>query len=477
MKVPPCSFPDLTNPGTTTTWPNPLPEHREFWSSRTGFILATVGSAIGLGSIWKFPYEVGAHGGGVFVLCYILGLALIVFPLMLVEFAVGRLGRSDAVESITKVAKANGAHPAWGLIGVVGIVTAFLILSFYSVIGGWAIAYAFETARDGLPGNAVGAVQGHYDQLLASPLRIAAYHACFMAITALVVARGVSGGIEAASKILMPILIVLLAVLTLYAVVKGDVGAALRFFFVIDVKLITPKVVIEALGLGFFSIGVGMAVMVTYAAYSGPEMNLREVALATIIGDTAVSFLAGLAVFPIVFAEKLDPSSGPGLVFVTLPLAFARMPFGIWAAVAFFVLLAVAALGSAISMLEMPVALLRRWLGWSRPAATLFAASLCWFVGLGSVLSFNLWAGWFPLAAAPGLAKATIFDLLDHLTSNVLLPIGGFALAVFGGWAIPAKLLADEIGFGATTTRIIRILLRYVVPLGIAVATLAPLWS
>jgi NSS family neurotransmitter:Na+ symporter len=294
-------------------------------------------------------------------------------------------------------------------------------------------------------------------------------------VTANIVARGIAGGIESACKVLMPILIILVVVLAVYSMSKGDVYAALKFLFGVERGFISAKVALEALGLGFFSIGVGLAVMITYASYAGADIDLRQVAIATIVGDTLVSCLAGLAVFPIVFVEKLDPASGPGLMFVTLPLAFARLPFGTLAAIAFFVLLAVAGLASAISLLEMPVAFLQRRIGCSRPFATAISALACWVLGLFSVLSFNVWADWFPLASVPGLARASVFDLLDQLTSNMLLPAGCFALAVFGGWAIPASFFAQELRLGPIAVAVIRALLRYVVPCGIAAASLASL--
>jgi NSS family neurotransmitter:Na+ symporter len=314
-----------------------------------------------------------------------------------------------------------------------------------------------------------------FDALLAAPVRMAGYHALFMAVTALVVGRGIVDGIENASKILMPALIVLIVLLSCYSMIEGDVGASLRFLFALDMTHMTPKVALEALGLGFFSIGVGLAVMITYAAHAGPSIDLREVAIVTIVGDTAISFAAGLAVFPIVFANELDPSSGPGLVFITLPLAFARMPLGTLAAVIFFVLLVVAALASAMSMLEMPVAFLTQRLAWRRPVATGVCAFGCWLIGIATVLSFNVWAGWFPLAALPGLGAATVFDILDHLTSNLLLPICGLALAIFGGWIVPGTFLAGELGLGSRTTRLLRVVLRYVATPAILAAGLAPL--
>ncbi len=451
-----------------------MPDQSERWSSRAGFVFAAMGSAIGLGSIWKFPYEVGTNGGGGFIFFYLWGLLLIVLPLMLVEFAIGRRGRSNAVSSIAAVALESGGSRRWAAIGLVGVVGAVLILSFYSVIGGWAVAYAVDTIRDGLPGDAAHLVQARYDMLLASPGRMTVCHTVFMVITAVVVGRGVVRGIERASLYLMPALIVLIVVLAIYSTSQGDVVAALRFLFVVDLELMSPRVALEALGLGFFSIGVGLAVMVTYAAYANPDYDLRTVAIVTLLSDTAISFLAGLAVFPVVFAERLDPSSGPGLMFVTLPLAFARMPLGASAAAAFFILLSIAALASAMALLEMPVAFVQRWLGWSRPKAALASASACWTLGLASVLSFNAWSGWYPLARVPGLATASVFECLDQVTSNVVLPLGGFGLAVFGGWVMRPSLLAEELRLGATAARVIGIVLRYVAPLGIAAASAAP---
>lgn len=446
----------------------------ERWSSRVGFIFAAMGSAIGLGSIWKFPYEVGTNGGGGFVIFYLLGLGLIVFPLMLVEFAIGRRGRSHAVGSIAAVAIASGASRLWAVIGVVGVVGAVLILSFYSVIGGWALAYVVDTIRDGLPGASAPAIQARFDALLESPLRMTVYHTLFMAATAAVVARGVAGGIERASLYLMPILIVLVIVLASYSTIQGDASAALRFLFSFDVDRLSPRVALEALGLGFFSIGVGLAVMITYAAYAGPEFDLRTVAIVTLLSDTAISFLAGMAVFPVVFAEQLDPASGPGLMFVTLPLAFARMPLGAPAAIAFFVLLTLAALASAMSLLEMPVSLALRWLGSSRSKATLAAAAGCWALGIATVLSFSTWSAWYPLARIPGLTTATAFDCLDYVSSNVLLPLGGLGLSIFGGWIIQAGALGDELGLGPGTIRRLTLVLRYVAPIGILAASVAP---
>jgi neurotransmitter:Na+ symporter, NSS family len=446
----------------------------EFWSGRVGFILANVAAAVGLGSIWKFPYEVGANGGSTFVVSYLAGLTLIVLPLMLAELAIGRRGRSDAVASVAAVASQGNASTRWSLFALLGVVTGFLILSFYSVIGGWAIAYLIDVALNGLGAEDAGSAKVRFDALLGSPLRVLSYHFAFMTMTCFVVARGIAGGIEHASKFLMPALVVLIALLAFYAVRQGDFWTTWHYLFAFDAANVRPMIMLEALGLGFFSIGVGLSTMITYAAYAGRDIDLGQVALFTLVSDTVISFLAAFAVFPIVFAEGLDPSSGSGLVFITLPVAFSRMPFGTAAAVIFFLLLVVAALGSAISLLELAVAPLRNALRCSQARASILCAAGCWGIGIVTVLSFSRWADWFPLAGLPAFARATVFDLLDHLTSNVLLPIGGLGIAIFTGWIVPEKILHDELRLARPTLRVTRFMLRYVVPAGIAFATVAP---
>lgn len=449
---------------------------RESWSGRTGFVLAAIGSAVGLGSIWKFPYEVGQNGGAAFLLFYVVGLVLVVVPLMLAEFALGRRARCDSVASIAALAVAHGASTKWSSAAGLGVVTGLLILSFYAVIGGWTLAYAVQIAIEGLPAPEAGAVQGRYDVLLSSPLRLVGYQALFLAIAAAVVVRGVRGGIEVACKVLMPILAFLMLGLALYGAAAGDPAAAFNFLMRIDQQKMTARAVLDALGLGFFSIGVGLGLMITYAAYAGAEIDLKRAAIAAVAFDTAISLLAGFAVFPVVFANGLDPAGGPGLVFVTLPLAFARMPFGGIVAWTFFVLLFISALASAISMLELGVATATRRRNWTRTRASLATVCLVFFLGLGSVLSFNYWSSWYPLAVIPAFATSTFFDLIDFFTSNVFLPIAGFGLALFAGWVVPQSLLAEELGLARVAATRMRFILRYVVPAAIVSAALAPLW-
>ncbi len=430
----------------------------ESWSGRGGFILAAIASAVGLGSVWKFPYELGANGGAAFLVFYLLGLALVVVPLFLAEFGLGRRGARDAATSIENVTRAYGASPRWAWVGMLGAVTGILILSFYSVIGGWTLAYTVETALHGLPGDGPAATSAAFDALLAAPGRAAAYHAIFIALTALVVGRGISGGIEAASRLLMPALVALMLLLAIYSTAQGGLGDTLRFLFRVEPSAFTARAALEALGLGFFSIGVGVGIMITYAAYAGRSIDLTQAALVSVTADTAISLLAGLAVFPLVFANGLDPASGPGLVFVTLPIAFARMPLGALAAVAFFLLLFVAAFASAISLLEAGVAVLVRRYGWPRWRAAAALALACFVAGLGTVFSM------------------AFFDAIDHLTSNILLPAGAFALSILCGWALPSSMLAEELRLSQRWAVMLRLLLRWIAPAAIAAAALMPLF-
>ena len=441
------------------------------WGSRSGFILATIGSAIGVGSIWKFPYEVGANGGGAFVLVYLLGLALVVVPLMLAEFVIGNRGRGDAATSIENVARSESASTRWGLFGLLGALTSFLILSFYAVVGGWTLSYAVETLTSGLAADASEAGR-RFDDLLASPRRMAAFQGLFLLVVGAVVVRGVQRGIERTMQILMPVMAALLVALAVYSMRNGDAGETLRFLFVPDFDELSGRGVLDALGLGFFSIGVGLGILITYASYGPPDAELRSVAIWSVSADTVISIVAGLAVFPVVFANGLDAGSGPGLVFESLPIAFVTMPAGRLAAIAFFALLAIAALGSAVSLLEASVAVLDRRLGWSRRKAVATAGGSCFVAGLATVLSFNHWSDVHLLSGMPRYATATVYDLLDDATSQLMLPLGGLALAAFTGWVVSERLVGDELGLRGLPLAGLRWMLRVVAPLAILAAAL-----
>lgn len=449
---------------------------RERWSGRLGFVLATIGSAIGLGSIWKFPYEVGENGGAVFIIFYFLGLLVVVTPLMLAEFVIGRRGGGDVIGSLGTLARESGASSKWRWVGWLMIATGFLILSYYSVIGGMTAAYAVLSVTEGFAGLTGNEAKDLFDALANSPEVLFGCQALFLAATVWVVARGIGNGVEAACKILMPLLAILMILLVIYALVEGAVEPALDFMFAPRLEKFSARVVLEALGLGFFSIGVGIGIMVTYAAYAERDLNLTNAAVITIAGDTAISVLAGLAIFPLVFAAGLDPASGANLIFLTLPIAFGQLPFGDAVGLIFFVLLFVAGLASAISMLELLVAPLMRLMGKKRVRMAVSLGVLCWLLGLPTVLSFNVWSDARPLAFWAGFGDLGIFDLVDGLASNALLPLSGLLVAMFAAWRMGIGGLASELHWSEAKARVLRFLLRWITPVLILASLLAGLF-
>ncbi len=437
---------------------------KQSWSGRMAFFLATVGSAVGLGSIWKFPYMVGENGGGAFLLLYMVGLALAVLPLMIGEFVIGRAGQGSAVGSFVNVARKTGASRLWGLIGAWGVAAGVLILSFYSVFGGWTVGYAVDAIQGGAvaaDGAAAGAAFGAF---LSDAGHLTWLHAIFMGATALIVIGGVSGGLERALTVLMPVMFVILIGLVVYAAMSDGMAEAMDFLFNPDFSKVTWGTALEAVGLGFFSIGVGIGVMITYASYAGQEIGLGKMAVATIIADTVASLLAGLAIFPIVFAHGLDPAGGPGLMFVTLPVGFGQIGEGHLVAFGFFALLLVSALASAISIMELVVAWVSERFRAPRWISTIAVAGLCFALGLATVWSFNVWAEVKPFAGLGILTDKSWFDGIDWITSNLMLPIGGIGVALFLGWTAAGKALDDQIGGNGTGLTILRWLLRIVVP-------------
>jgi NSS family neurotransmitter:Na+ symporter len=434
------------------------------WSGRAAFLFATVGSAVGLGSIWKFPYMVGENGGGAFMLLYLAGLAIVVLPLMIAEFVIGRAGQGSAVGSIIRVADRARVSRIWGLLGAWGVAAAFLILSFYSVIGGWTIAFVVDAATGGATAPNGASAGAAFDAFLADPNPMILWHGVFMTLTAVIVLGGISGGLERALTVLMPLMFLILIGLVVFSALHGGMAQALTFLFQPDFSKVTFSVALSAVGLGFFSISVGLGAMITYAAYAGRDIGLGTMAVATIAADTFASILAGLAIFPIVFAHGLDPAGGPGLMFVTLPVGFGQIDGGWMLAFAFFALLLVSALASAISLLEVVVSWAVERFDAPRPATTLAIAVLCFLLGLATVFSFNIWAEFRPFAAFGVLQDKTWFDAIDWITSNLMLPVGGILIAGFLGWTAAGRILDDELGGSGAGIALLRWLLRLVVP-------------
>jgi neurotransmitter:Na+ symporter, NSS family len=432
------------------------------WSSRLTFLMAAVGASVGLGNIWKFPYMAGMNGGGAFVLVYLVCVAAVAIPILTAELLIGRCGGRNPVDTMHAVAVAEGGGAGWRLVGWMGVVAAFVILTYYSVIAGWALAYVPRAAGGVFTGASAATLDAAFKALLGDPVVLASWHAVFMALTVLIVAAGVHAGIERAVTILMPALFAMLALLVGYAAVEGQLVAGAGFLLHPDFAKIDATVVLMAVGQAFFSIGVAMAIMMTYGAYLPAQVRIPGAAFVIAGADTLVSLLAGLAIFPIVLANGLDPAEGPGLIFVTLPLAFGHMPGGALFGAVFFVLLVFAALTSSIAMLEGVVLCLVERRRVSRAVAALASGVVAWLLGLVTVFSFNVWADVRPLGMS-------IFDLIDYATTNLLVTVGGLLIAWFAGWRISGETarrgldLADGPAFRGW-----RLLVRVVVPIAIA---------
>jgi NSS family neurotransmitter:Na+ symporter len=419
----------------------------EQWSSRFAFVLAAVGAAVGLGNVWKFPYTAGNSGGSAFVLVYLIAVLLVALPILIVELTIGRKGRRSPPVSVAIVAEQNGHSARFGWIGWLGPLAAFLVLSFYSVIGGWVMAYvpkAMSGAFAAADAEAVGAVFG---SMLATPGVMLAWHTLFMGLTILIVSAGVRKGLERVVDTLMPALVLMLFVLVGYALYAGDAARAFDFMFAADFTALTPEVVLAAVGQALFSTAVGAGAMMAYGAYLPAAVSIPRVSLIVVLADTFVAMMAGLIVFPLVFANGLDPAEGPGLVFVSLPLAFGHMPAGSFFAAFFFVLLFFAAITSSISMLEPIVAWARERFGIRRQVSAMLAGALAWAIGIATVLSFNVWSDVHPLQAFDTFADKTVFDLLDYFVSNVLLPLSAMLLALFAGWLMSSESVREELGW------------------------------
>ncbi|MBX3706799.1 MAG: sodium-dependent transporter [Pseudomonadales bacterium] len=446
------------------------------WSSRLTFILAAIGAAVGLGNIWKFPYMAGTHGGGAFVAVYLGCVVLIAIPILIAELLLGRAGRGAPPTAMANVAGMVGARPAWALVGWLGAAAGFLIVTFYSVIGGWVLAYLQKAATGQLADMDATRAAQLFADLLAAPGELLAWHTVFMGATVLIVARGLEHGIEAAVKWLMPALFVMLLVMLGYSLSVGDAAAGLDFMFAIDAARIDGEVVLMAIGQAFFSIGVAMGLMMMYAAYLPAEVSIPRAAVGIATVDTLVAILAGLVIFPLVFANGLDPAEGPGLIFVTLPIAFASMPFGAAFAALFFVLLLFAALSSAIALIEPMVARVAERPGARRAGAAWLTGAAAWLIGIASVLSFNHWSDLHLFGDLPLLGGKAPFDLLDYATANLMMPLGGMLIALFAGWQVTERLARDQLPtLGLATRTLWRWSMRIVVPAALALVFVANL--
>jgi len=437
----------------------------EKWSSTNVFMLATIGAAVGLGNLWRFPFVAGQNGGAAFLIIYVGFVLLLGVPVMMAELAMGRRGGGSPIASMRKLGAEAGASRAWTAVGWISILIPLVGMSYYSIVGGWSIDYVFKAALNsfsGIDGQDSGKV---FASLVASPWRLLFFHGLFIAAGVFVVARGVGKGIEAVSKYMMPALFAILVILVINSIFNADIARGIDFLFNPHFDKITANVVFMAMGQAFFSLAIGVGVMLTYGAYVPSGVSLPKAAFTIALADTAVAILAGVAIFPVVFANGLDPADGPGLIFVTLPVAFGNMPFGYIVGLLFFMLLFFAAYSSVLGMLEPVVSFLEEHRGYSRPKMAILTGIFCWMLGISAALSFNVWSELRPMAMIPFLAEKNIFDLLDFSIANFLLPLNALLIAVFAGWMMTRESMLEELGVQSASLKLfLHIVLRYVAP-------------
>ena len=440
------------------------------WSSRLNFILAATGAAVGLGAIWRFPYIAGKNGGSAFVLVTILAILLIGIPIMIGEILLGRLGRVNPITTMKKLAMQNHKSPLWQFLGWWGALALLLVLSFYSVVAGWSIAYIFKLWTGQLQSLDQLQIISLWNDFLANPWELLMWHSIFMCLTMWVVTKGIQNGLEQASKIMMPGLFIVLIILTIYNAIIGDFAQAINFLFAPDFSKLNHSVLIDALGQAFFSLAIGAGCMLTYGCYVPQNTKIihNVFLISTLI--IIVSVLSGLTIFPLVFAYSLPPESGPELMFYVLPIAFNSMPMGTLFGGLFFLMLLFAAWTSSISMAEPQVMLLIEHLKISRLKAAIMVGGISWILGGLSLLSFNI------LKDVQLFGTWDIFSAISNFATNIILPTGALGFAIFAGWALKAQ--DAKTGLNITSHTIFnlwRFTIRYISPLGILLIFLSPI--
>lgn len=445
------------------------------WSSRWLFVLAAAGSAVGLGNIWKFPYIAGENGGGAFVLIYLVCVAFVGAPIMISEVMLGRKGRASPINTMRKLTQAAGASSRWTFLGWMGVLAGILILSYYAVIAGWALNYIWLTASGTFDLASAQVATTTFDQLQQDPLAMMGWHGVFMLITIWIVARGVSRGLESAIKWFMPLLFVLLLVLLGYSMSSGGFAQGWAFMFDFNWSVVGPETWLIAMGQAFFTLSLGMGTMMVYGSYVPEDSHIGSTVLTIVALDTFVAVAAGLAIFPLVFVNGLEVGQGPGLMFVTLPLAFGQLPMGALFGTVFFVLVSFAAITSAISLTEPAIAYVVEEYNAKRSRVAISLGVFCWLLGLGTVFSFNIWADVKPLF---GL---NFFELVDQLSQNIMLPLGGLLIALFTVWALPQIIVREQLEVSSDRVMLCwRVIGGVIAPLGVAavfVYTLLPLFT
>jgi len=436
---------------------------KDSWSSQSVFIMAAVGSAVGLGNLWKFPYIAGENGGGAFVLVYLMCILLLGIPVLFSEFILGRHGKANPVQAMANVARENNAGRAWSFLGFNGVLAGLLILSFYTVIAGWALYFLMESVKGSFIGANPPEIEALFSGLLASPSELILWHTLFAVATFWIVSKGVKSGIEKAVNFLMPGLLFILLILLGYATTTGHFGQSVDFLFAADFSKLTWEAVLIALGHAFFTLSIGMGAMMVYASYVPKQHSIVKAGLWIAFADTAIALIAGLVIFSIVFANGLEPGAGPGLLFQTLPIAFGDMSGGWLFGSLFFALVVMAALSSSISLIEPAVSWFEQNWGMTRFKAAWLLGAMVWVVGLGTVLSFNSWSD------IHFFGERTFFDSLDFITANIMLPLGGLLMTVFVAWVLNKEVLKDELQLKEGLFKLLIILLKWVTPIAVIV--------
>jgi NSS family neurotransmitter:Na+ symporter len=442
---------------------------RDSWTSTFAFLYAAAAAAIGLGSLWRFPYVAGANGGGLFVILYIIFVVMLCIPLMIAEMSIGRRGHASAVKSVDALVEHEGTWRGWRLVGWLSIVIPFFGLSYYSVVAGWALDYTRVALLQGFEGFDAERSLSTFSELMASPWRAGLVQFLFLAFTTGVVARGVQKGIEWISRIKMVALAIILVGLVVYNAVSLDLRPSLRFLFVPDFSSFTAESVLTALGQALFSTAIGVGVMITYSSYLPRAASLPKLATIICSAVITVAMMAGLAIFPAVFAYGLKPTEGPNLIFVTLPVAFGQMPGGAFISVAFFGFIALAAFTTAVGMLEPVTAWVMEQSGLSRVKAAVVTGAAIWAIGLPSLLSFSVLEDFHPLEGVKGFAERTFFDVLDFGIASVLLPLNALLIALFIGWAVRKSTTGEHVTASPITIAIWRFAVCIIAPVSIVV--------
>ncbi len=441
----------------TSTSQHVNPRH---WSSSIGFIMATIGAAVGLGNIWMFPYFTGMNGGGAFVLIYLLCVLFIGIPIMMAEALIGQKGQQNPVSTLQTLAASFKASKLWPLVGVAGAIALILMISFYSVVSGWSLAYLSRSIQNVFSNADPTEVSRIWEEFITNPWELLLWHTTFIIMTMGVIALGIQKGLERASKMMMPAFVGILLVLVLYAMLNAEFVQAIKFLFYPDFSQISPKTVLSAMGIAFFSLALGAGCICAYASYV-PQTERITPKLFIVAGfDTLIALIAGLAIFPLVFAYGLSPAEGPGLMFEVLPTAFAQMSAGQILGTLFFLLLLFAAWTSSISLVEPLVAILHERTQLTRIQAVWVVGIIAFLLGICVLLSFNVWAD-------VKIWGFNFFDIATQLPIKIILPLGGLGFAIFAGWIMSMQSVKDILKLPDSVFYVWRFIVRYISPIAI----------